>query len=116
MKYLILIYSNPDSWNGLTDQQRRELGEGHAELTDSLIASGRFVSGAGLDDVALSTTVRVRDGKVSTTDGPFAEAKEHLAGFYLVECADRDEAVAIAARMPDAAINFVVVRPVLMGS
>ncbi|WP_068280664.1 YciI family protein [Aldersonia kunmingensis] len=113
MQYLLLIYSNPDSWNALTDDQQRAVGEGHAQVYAELTSSGQLISGAGLDDHRLTTTVRVRRGEVSTTDGPFAEAKEHLAGFYLVECADHDEAVAIAARLPDAAIDFVLVRPAL---
>lgn len=113
MKYVILIYSNPESWNALSPEQQEAVGQGHADLAAELTASGQYLTGTGLDDHKLTTTVRVRRGEVTTTDGPFAEAKEHLAGFYLVDCADHDEAVAIAARMPDAAIDFVLVRPAL---
>ena len=115
MKYLIMVQSNPTSlahWDTLSDEQRMEFGRAHYALTDELLESGQLVASEGLADVATAKRVTVRDGAVLATDGPFAEVKEHLAGFYLVECADMDEAVAIAARVPDAAFNHVEVRPV----
>ncbi|NMN98842.1 YciI family protein [Nocardiaceae bacterium YC2-7] len=112
MKYMLLIYSNAESWAGLSTAQRIELGRGHAELNKSLIAAGKHVASAGLSDEINTKTVRVRDGLVSTTDGPFSESKEHLAGFYVVDCADIDEAIEICARIPDAAVNFCEVRPI----
>jgi hypothetical protein len=81
-------------------------------LTDSLLDSGQLVTSAGLAPAETATQVSIRDGVTVTTDGPFAEVKEHLAGFYLVEVADLDEAVAIAARVPDAQFNHVEIRPV----
>lgn len=84
MKYLILIHSNPhflERWEGLTDAQREEFGRGHLALTDELAASGELVVSEGLADPALAKRVTVRDGQTVTTDGPFAEVKEHLAGF-----------------------------------
>jgi hypothetical protein len=116
MKYLILIYSNPASravWEGLSDAQRAAFGRGHVALSQELAASGELVISEGLADVSLATRVRVREGHTLTSDGPFAEAKEHLAGFYLVDCESLDRAIEHAARVPDAAYGEVEVRPVL---
>jgi hypothetical protein len=115
MKYLIMVHSNPTSlahWETLTDAEREEFGRAHYALTDALLDSGHLVTSEGLAPVETAKQVSVRDGAIVATDGPFAEVKEHLAGFYLVECADMDEAVGIAARVPDAAFNHVEVRPV----
>jgi hypothetical protein len=116
MKYLILIYSNPASravWEGLSDAQRAAFGRGHVALSQELAASGELVISEGLADVSLATRVRVREGHTLTSDGPFAEAKEHLAGFYLVDCESLDRAIEHAVRVPDAAYGEVEVRPVL---
>ena len=115
MKYLIMVLSNPTSlahWETLSDSEQEEFGRAHFALTDALLDSGQLVTSAGLGPAETATQVSVRDGVTVTTDGPFAEVKEHLAGFYLVECADLDEAVGIAARVPDASFNHVEVRPV----
>ncbi len=115
MQYLIMVQSNPTSlahWETLSDAEREEFGRAHFALTDALLDSGHLVTSGGLAPAETATRVSVRDGAVVTSDGPFAEVKEHLAGFYLVECADLDEAVAIAARVPDAEFNHVEVRPV----
>lgn len=115
MKYLIMVQSNPTSlahWETLTEQQKEQFGREHFALTDALLDSGHLVASEGLAPVETAKQVTVRDGVIAATDGPFAEVKEHLAGFYLVECADMDEAVGIAARVPDAAFNHVQVRPV----
>jgi len=82
-------------------------------LTDELAASGELIVSEGLADPALAKRVTARDGQVMTSDGPFAEVKEHLAGFYLVDCESTDRAVQIAARVPDAVWGLVEVRPVL---
>lgn len=116
MKYMLLIFSNDESWAGLSEDARRALGEGHREVRRDLLAAGRFVDGAGLAGPERSRSVRVRDREVLATDGPYVESKEHLAGFYVVDCHSHEEAVAIAARIPDAAVNFVEVRPVEEGS
>ncbi|PRY37944.1 YciI family protein [Umezawaea tangerina] len=116
MKYLILIHSNPKSravWETLTDEQRYAFGKGHLELSAALAESGELVVSEGLVDPSLAKWVSVRDDKTLTSDGPFAEAKEHLAGFYLVECESYERAVEIAARAPDARYGAVEVRPVL---
>ena len=116
MKYLILIQSNPQSlavWETMTDQQRTDFGVGHLRLNQEMRDAGVLVAGEGLGDPALATQVSVRDGKTITSDGPYAEVKEHLAGFYLIDVADHDEAVAWAAKAPDAAYTRVEVRPIL---
>lgn len=113
VKYVLLIYSNPESWASLSAEQREGLGRAHEELTRELTEQGLLVSAAGLADPITSRTVSVRDDTTTTTDGPYAEAKEHLAGFYLVECDDIDQAIAYAARMPDAKYVAVEVRPVM---
>lgn len=115
VKYLILIYSNPKSrgvWEEMTDAERLDFGRGHYALSDELAESGVLVASEGLPDPAHGTRVSVRDGRTIASDGPFAEVKEYLAGFYLVDCDTLDEAVAIAARVPDALRGEVEVRPV----
>ena len=113
VKYVLLIYSNPESWASLSAEQRDGLSRAHEDLTRELSDQGLLVSAAGLADPITSRTVSVRDDTTTTTDGPYAEAKEHLAGFYLVECDDIDQAIGYAARMPDAKYVAVEVRPVM---
>lgn len=114
VRYMLLIYSNAGSWDSLTDEQRLALSRDHRDLTAALQASGELVHAGGLDDESLSTTVRVRaDDEIEATDGPYVEAKEHLAGYYVVDVPDRRAAVAIAARIPDARLVAVEVRPMV---
>ena len=113
VKYMLLIYSNAESWAGLSAEQREGLSRAHESLSRELTEQGLLVSAAGLADPITTRTVQVRDDALTTTDGPYAEAKEHLAGFYLVECDDIDQAIAYAARMPDAEYVAVEVRPVM---
>jgi hypothetical protein len=116
MKYLIMVLSNPESaaaLRRLSEQEGREFGRRHRALTEALADSGELVVSEGLDDQANAVRVRVHDGETMTTDGPFAEVKEQLAGFYLVECESLERAVELAARVPDAAFTDVEVRPVL---
>jgi hypothetical protein len=116
VKYLILIWSNPESrrvWESFSDDQRAEGFAYYAALDEELAASGELIVSEALADPSLSRRVSVQDGRTITSDGPFAEAKEHLAGFYLLECESQDRAVEIAARIPEAALDLVEVRPVL---
>ena len=116
MKYLILIYANPASravWEGLSEAQRAEGLKAYAALNEDLAASGEMVVAEALADPSLAKRVSVREGRTVTSDGPFAEAKEHLAGFFLVECESLDRAVEVAARVPEADLGLVEVRPVL---
>ncbi|HEU4948540.1 MAG TPA: YciI family protein [Kribbella sp.] len=110
---MLLIYSNAESWASLSAEQREALRRAHADLTAELADQGLLVSSAGLADPITSRTVSVRDGSRTTTDGPYAETKEHLAGFYVVECENVDQAIDYAARMPDAKYVAVEVRPVM---
>ena len=116
MKYMILIQSNPsflERWEGLTEAQREEFGRTHVALSHELTATGELIVSEALADPALAERITTRDGATLTTDGPFAEVKEHLAGFYLVDCESHERAVEIAARVPDAVWGLVEVRPVL---
>ena len=116
MKYLIMVLSNPESaaaLRRLSEEQGREFGGRHRALGEALAESGELVVSEGLDDQANAVRVRLRDGETMTTDGPFAEVKEQLAGFYLVECESLERAIELAARVPDAAFTDVEVRPVL---
>jgi hypothetical protein len=116
MKYLILIHSNPHSrarWETLSEEERDEFGRGHAALTKALRASGILVAAEGLPDLSAAKRVSVRDGQIIASDGPFAEVKEYLAGFYLIDCDSPREAIEHAARVPDAQFGDVEVRPVL---
>lgn len=116
MKFLILIYSNPLSrqlWEGFSQDEQAEGFRYYTALTDELAATGELVVSEALADASLARRVSVRDGQTMTTDGPFAEVKEHLAGIYLVQCESLERAVAIAARMPEAAYGLIEVRPVM---
>jgi hypothetical protein len=116
VKYVILIWSNPTSrklWESFSDDQRTEGFRYYQALGEDLAASGELVVSEALADPSATTRVSVRDGRTITTDGPFAEAKELLAGFFLVDCESRDRAVAIAARMPEAGLGLIEVRPVM---
>jgi hypothetical protein len=111
---MLLIWSNAESWDGMSEAEREALVRGHAQLSADLELSGELVHAGGLADEAGSTTVRVTaDDEIEATDGPFAEAKEHLAGYYVVDVPDRATAVSIAARIPDAKHVAVEVRPVV---
>jgi hypothetical protein len=113
---MILIHSNPhfsERWEKLSDTEREEFGRRHYTLRDELADSGELVIAEALGDPSLSKRVAVRDGQTMATDGPFAEVKEHLAGFYLVDCDSQERALAIAAQVPDAVWGLVEVRPIL---
>jgi hypothetical protein len=116
VKYLILIYSNPASrelWEGFSEDQRAAGYRYYAALTEELADSGELIASEALADSSLTRRVSVRDGRTLTSDGPFAEAKELLAGFFLLECESMERAVEVAARVPEAEFGLVEVRPVL---
>jgi hypothetical protein len=115
MKFLVLIYGNPESravWDSLSDEQKKEGMAGYAGLHEALEARGELLASESLDDPGLTKQVLVRDGKPMTTDGPFAEVKEQLAGFYLLDCDSMDRAAEIVAQIPEAPFSVVEVRPV----
>ena len=105
MKYLCLVYLEPQKLHAVPDRECAACGAG-------LRNSGVLVSAEALQPVETATTVRIRNGKMSVTDGPFAETKEHLAGFYLVEARDLNDAIQVAAKIPPAREGSVEVRPV----
>ena len=112
MQYLLMIYNEEKSFQALSkDEGMRMLGEFN-DFTASIKASGNYVGSNRLQPVASATTVRVRNGKPQLTDGPFAETREQLGGYYLIEAKDLDEATKIAARIPGARIGSIEVRPV----
>jgi len=114
MQYLLLIYANEGQIAALPEGDVAALMADYGEFTKSIVQAGNFKAGDRLRPVSTATTVRVRSGKAITTDGPFAETREQLGGYYLVEAANLDEATAIAARIPGAAHGSIEVRPVWM--
>jgi hypothetical protein len=113
LKFLCLAYEQEQSLNALTRSEWEALRSETLAYVDQLRRSGRLVVTAALESVRTATTVRVRDGKRSTTDGPFAETKEQLGGIFLIEAADLDEAIEVATRWPSARIGSIEVRPIL---
>ncbi|MBS0321809.1 MAG: YciI family protein [Proteobacteria bacterium] len=105
MKYLCLVYLDEQHPHGIDDRECKA-------CSDGLHEGGHLVAAEALQSVHTATTVRVRNGKLAVTDGPFAETKEQLAGFYLVEARDLNEAIQLAARIPPARVGSVEVRPV----
>ena len=114
MQYLLLIYRNEAHLGTMTAADRKQLMADYGAFTQSIVQSGHFKAGDGLQPTTTATTVRVRDGKTLTTDGPFAETREQLGGYYLVEAKDLDTALGIAARIPGAKTGSVEVRPVMI--
>ena len=113
MKYLCLIYENEKEWESLPPGDTEAIMNEYFTFTDDIQKKGKYVAGEALQPTATATTVRVRNGKVSTTDGPFAETKEQLGGFYLIEAQDLNDAIQVASRIPSARFGAVEVRPVI---
>lgn len=110
MKYLLLIYTGEDAMN---ETEREHCYQESTQLAQELKANGKYLSANPLHPVTTATSVRIRDGKRLVTDGPFAETREHLGGYFLVDANDLDEAIGIAARIPGARKGTVEVRPVI---
>ena len=113
MQYLLLIYGNEAAMNHATESDRNAMFAAYGAFTGSIVKSGQMVAGEALQPSSTATTVRVRDGKTLKTDGPFAETREQLGGYYLVDAKDLDEAIGIAARIPGAHHGAIEVRPVM---
>jgi hypothetical protein len=113
MQYALLIYGSEADAAKMTPAEGKAVFQGYMEFTKWLQQSGKAKGGEPLERVANATTVRVRDGKTTSTDGPFAETKEQLGGFYLVDAKDLDDAISIAARIPGAKSGCIEVRPVM---
>lgn len=113
MKYVVLIYNNPATWEAMSEEERdRLMGEFDA-FDKELIESGEFIGGAALADPSNTKTVRVRGGVPATTDGPFAETKEQLAGYFVIDSVSLERAIEIATRDPNARFGAVEVRPIM---
>ena len=113
MKYLCLIYNQEKNLAGYSKEQWESLKDEYAAFTESIRSSGHHLGGEGLDPTATARTVRVRNGKVSATDGPFAETHEQLGGYYLIEARDLNDAIQVASRIPSARMGSIEVRPIM---
>jgi hypothetical protein len=105
MKFLLIMHMNPAVWNALTEEERAAVGDGHGAFMETITKSGEMITTQALADPSQSTVVHVRDGKQVVTDGPYLEAKEHLGGFYLIDCESRERAHELAAMIPDAQVE-----------
>jgi hypothetical protein len=112
MQYIILIYENEAQSSARAPEEQKKLYGEYGDLTKAIRASGHFKAGDALQPTSTATTVRIRDGKQLVTDGPFAETREQLGGYYLIEAKDLDEARAIAARVPSVRYGSIEVRPI----
>lgn len=113
MQYLLMIYDKESDWGKLSDAEQTKMMKDYREFTQNITESGHYRGGSQLHPVSKATTVRVRDGKKLVTDGPFAETKEQLGGYYLIDAKDLDDAVAIAARIPSVRYGSIEVRPLV---
>jgi hypothetical protein len=113
MKYMLLCYDDDEAWARAGETALRQAMDEAVELAHQLEANGRYLMAAPLHPVSTATSVRVRAGKRLVTDGPFAETREHLGGFYLIDVEELDEAIGIADRHPGARLGTVEVRPVM---
>lgn len=113
MRYALLIYVDPAAYNSMNDSQAHALLQEYLDLSAEMNKAGVNLGGDPLQPVNMATTVRVRDGKTLTTDGPFAETKEHLLGYFMLDCKNLDAALMYAAKIPDARFGSVEVRPIM---
>jgi hypothetical protein len=114
MQYLLLIYDDEKKMAAMPEAEQKAFFGAYFEFTNAIKKSGHHRGGDALEPVSTATSVRVRDGKTLSTDGPFAETREQLGGYYLVEAKDLDEAISIAARIPSARYGTIEVRPVVV--
>ena len=114
MQYLLMIYRSEAELSKMDPAARQKITAEYGAFTQSIIQSGHFQAGDGQQPSTTATTVRVRDGKILTTDGPFAETREQLGGYYLIEAKDLDAAIAMAARIPGAKDGSIEVRPIMI--
>ena len=112
MKYLCLIYDEEKTLASMSEAEMNALMGEFFSFTDSIRKSGHYLGGEALQPIRTATSVRVRNGKMSTTDGPFAETKEQLGGYYLINAKDLNEAIQIASRIPSARLGTIEVRPI----
>ena len=112
MQYMLLIYGDQSSWDDRSEEERGQIFQAYGAFTQELQDSGAMVAGDALEPTETATTVRVQDDEVLTTDGPFAETKEQLGGYYLIEAKDLNDALQVASRIPSAKLGTVEVRPI----
>ena len=113
MQYLLLIYGDQNGWESMSEEERGQVFQAYGTFTEELEKSGAMVGGNALQPTETATTVRVRNDETLTTDGPFAETKEQLGGYYLLDCKDLDDALNWAARIPEAKTGSIEVRSVV---
>ena len=113
MQYALLIYENESRWNTTSEADQKAMFAEYHAFTESIAKSGHYKGGEALQPTPTATTVRVRDGKTLSTDGPFAETKEQLGGYYLIDAPDLDAALDWASKIPNIARGSVEVRPVM---
>jgi hypothetical protein len=113
MKFLCLIYEDEVAWQKMPESELEKIFGEYYAFTEGIKNSGHYLGGNPLQPTHTAATVQVRKGKVSTTDGPFAETKEQLGGYYLIEAKDRNEAIQLASRIPGARLGSIEVRPVM---
>jgi hypothetical protein len=113
MQYLCMIYEDEKEWQKLPPAESARIMGEFSAYTDSIRKSGHYVGGNALQPTHTATTVRVRHGKVATTDGPFAETKEQLGGYYLINATDLNDAIQVAAKIPSARYGSVEIRPIM---
>ena len=113
MQYLLLIYADEKAFASFTPQEQEQGFAEYMKFTKDIKQSGNYIGGEALQPTTTATTVRVRDGKTSKTDGPFAETREQLGGYYLIEAKNLDEATEIASRLPGSWYGAVEVRPIM---
>lgn len=112
MRYMLLIYEAEAQWAALSQEEKGRIFGEYIALKEDLTKNGQLLNAAPLQPTPTATTVRVRDGRTATTDGPFAETREQLGGFFLIEARDLDEACEVASRFPPARLGTIEVRPV----
>jgi hypothetical protein len=113
MKYMLLIHDDEKGWAKLSEAERGKIYAEYGQFGQSVKASGHYLAGAQLQPTTMATSVKVREGKRLVTDGPFAETREQLGGYYLIEAKNLDDAIGIAARIPSAQFGTIEVRPVV---
>jgi hypothetical protein len=113
MRYLLIIYNDESRWANATPEDVQQVMAAYNAFGDAAREAGVMIGGEGLQPTGTATTVRVRDNETLATDGPFAETREQLGGYYLLDCRDLDDAIGWAARIPDAATGSIEVRPVM---
>jgi hypothetical protein len=113
MKYMLLIYDSEQNWSKASEAERKQIMADYRKFTAEIKAAGNHVDSSQLHSSTAATSVRIRDGRRLVTDGPFAETREQLGGYYLIQAKDLDEAIGIAARIPSARFGTVEVRPLV---